>query len=356
MNLKCSSLCSVFFAMIAAMVMTGSSVSATPAETARWARMVHESRSVSMLLERQVFDQTGEKHQNDDKYQIRSQIGGFFFRELTKYADAANYTNSRMYVAGYGNDTRWMVQANDLFVEEAEMNLRTNMLLSFPIGMGQSVRDEVLCWGILNADPTTLVATDGNRFQAAVKRPIWEIPSGGVEVSDTNKDVGRAGWEIRGEVLEFSDAGLPLRLEYVTHGPKGPVRTNLIEYRLDSEAKLPCLPREIRTFKLSGTKKIPHMVYLIEDFHFTAGVMPKEQFLPTVFSDAAPFRANLIVKPEGFFQQMDGKLVKVPDASTVKPIGVKIRYLYILLVVVAGGTLVLALRRRAPEANKGKIL
>lgn len=305
---------------------------ATEKETANWTQSIREERPASLLCERKVFDAAGEKPRDVKKHQFRRQSGGLFFRSLGDYADATNYANSRMVAAGRWEDTKWAVQANDLHLsQETDRNHAMNSVVWLFGDLAQDLADEVFCWGIRNLDPATLVPTRLNQFRAALRQ---------------------TGWEMSGEVLEFSDSGLPTKLLCIFQGPTGPYQTNEIECTFSPQAKTPCLPKEIRSFLLIGSRRIPQIFLHIEEYQFTENLMPKEQFLPGLFSSAAPFRFDLVTTERGVFQQQGDKLVKVPDRSTAKPVGAKMRYLYFLLVFVAGGTLVLALRRRSTLPKK----
>lgn len=300
--------------------------------TAEWAQTIREGGPASVLCERKVFDSEGEKPRDIKKHQFRRQRGALFFRSLADYADATNYANSRMMAAGLWDGARWAVQANDLYLtDETEGNHDTNSLAWVFGALAQDLADEVFCWGIRNLDPATFVGNGSNHFRASLRQ---------------------AGWETTGEVLEFSDDGLPTKLVCVLRGPNGPYRTNLIEYTFGPRAKAPCLPKEIKSFLVLGDRRIPHVFLQIEESRFANSPMPKDEFLPVVFSSSAPFRFELVTTSRGLFQRQGSELVKVTDRSSVKPVGARLRYIYFLVALIAGGTLVLVLRRRSP-ATKG---
>ncbi|MCL4789472.1 MAG: hypothetical protein KJ070_22230 [Verrucomicrobia bacterium] len=306
-------------------------VGAGEREISKWAQFIREQRAATVLCERTVFDEAGEKPRDVKKHQFRRQHGALFFRSLADYADATNYANSRTMAAGHWENSRWAVQANDLYLTDAmDTNSATKSLVWVFGDLAQELADEVFCWGI-NADPATLVATSPGHFRASHRQ---------------------AGWEATGEVIAFSDAGLPTKLICIFKGPSGPYRTNVIEYTFDPQAKLPCLPKSIRSFLVLGERQIPRVFLHIEEFQFMDSAMPRDQFSPEVFSRVAPFRFDLVTTAHGLFQRRGDELVKVRDASSAKPVGAKLRYLYLLLVLVAGGTLVLALRRRSTVPTK----
>lgn len=332
MTMKCAIQIAVLFPML---LRIPSDAQAGEKETAKWAQSIREERPAFVLCERKVFDKAGEKPRDVKKHQFRRQSGGLFFRSLGDYSDATNYANSRMVAAGRWGDTRWAVQANDLHLsEETDKNHAANSVVWLFGDLAQDLADEVFGWGIGHLDPATLVETSSNGFRAALRQ---------------------AGWETSGEVLEFSDVGLPTKLVCVFRGPSGPYQTNEIEYSFDAQAKMPCLPKEIRSFSVLGGRRIPHIFLHIEESQFADNPMPKEQFLPALFSSAAPFRFDLVTTEKGVFQRQGDRLVKVPDRSSAKPVGARMRYLYFLLVVVAGGTLVLALRRRSTAPKKSSL-
>jgi hypothetical protein len=307
-------------------------VEAGEVETAKWVQFIREGQAATVLCERTVFDEAGEKPRDVKKHQFRRQNGALFFRSLAEYADATNYANSRMMAAGHWGSSRWAVQANDLYLtDEMDKSLATNSLVWVFGDLALDLADEVFCWGIRNMDPATLVETGSKRFRASLRQ---------------------AGWETTGEVMEFSSSGLPTKLICVFKGPSGPYRTNLIEYTFEPEARVPCLPKEVRSFLVLGERRIPRVFLHIEEFQFMDSAMPRDQFLPEVFSRVAPFRFDLVTTKHGLFQRRGDELLKVRDASSAKPVGTKLRYLYFLLVLVAGGTLVLALRRRSTVPKK----
>lgn len=308
---------------------------ATEKETARWAQAIREDRPASVLCERILFDENGEKRMDVKKHQLRRQSEALFFRELKTYEDATNYANSRTLAAGRWGDIRWAVQFNDvIYSTETENKHATNSAAWLFGNIARQFTDHVFCWGINQLDPATLVETGVNQFRASLRH---------------------AGFNVAGEVLEFSEFGLPTKLVCVFRGPSGPYQTNLIEYRFDAQAKLPCLPKEVRCYTVRGEKRIPRVFLNIEECQFADHPMPKEQFLPGVFSNAAPFRFELVTTEKGNFQRAGDDLVKVIDRSSAKPVGARMRYLYFLLVVVAGGTLVLALRHRSTAPKKSSL-
>ncbi len=305
---------------------------ASEKQTADWTQTIREIRTASVLCERKVFNDTGNKPRDVKKHQLRRQTGSLFFRVLHDYGDATNYVNSRMLAAGHWGETRWAVQVNDLFLSnETEKNHATNSMVWFFGDLAQEFANEVFCWGLRNLDPASLKATSPNHFRGSLRQ---------------------SGWEINGELLEFSEIGLPTKLVYILSGPTGPYQTNEVQYDFAPHAEMPCLPTEIRSFLILGDRRIAHVFIHIEEAAFSEGLLPEDQFLPVLFSSAKPFRFELVTTEKGLFQRNGDMLVKVPDSSSAKPASNKMRYLYFLLVFVAGGTLMLVLRRRFQTTSK----
>lgn len=295
-------------------------VQSSDKQTESWAKMIRETRGTSVIFERKVFDKAGEKPRDVKKHQIRIQSGAIFFRLLDNYADATNYTTSRTVASGRWENMRWAVQANDLYLT-TETNHDSNGTLWLFDDLAQDLTEEVICWGIRKVNRATFEPTGSNGFQAKFMQ---------------------TGWEMAGEVLSFSEEGLPTKLLYVSRGPSGPYRTNLVEYDFDTQAKIPCLPKEIRSFLLTGDRQIPHIFHHIEEYKFAD--LPKEAFLPVVFSGAKPFRAELVTTDKGVFQRKGEELVKVGVSASAMPVRNSLRFLYFVLVLVLGGTLVLVFR------------
>lgn len=324
----------LFLAVIMPLVAIG--VKADEAQTARWIHAVREERPVSILCERVIFDEKGEKPRDIKKHQFKRQSGALFFRELGDYANAADYTQGRFVAAGYSGDSWWAVQANDVFMASApDRSQTTNALVWVFADLARDLANELFCWGVRSITPASLVHAGSRRFQA----PTWHD-----------------GWEVSGEVLDFSGAGQPKRLQYVFSGPQGPSQTNQIDYVFDPAVPETGWPREIKAYRILGAQRVPQIFITLHEVTHHARPLPEEEFLPAVFARAAPFRFELVESPRGLFQREGDELIQVKVAVAQTPAGTKLRFLYFLLVLVAGGTLLLVLLRRRRVPSEGSPL